>query len=408
MTKRFYLILCTFLGAMAPIFGQATLGCDGSRYLLDVFPNVAMTNVTYGAANDNAGVPRTLTMDIYQPTGDVQAKRPVVVLAFGGGFVTGARADMGALATIFAKKGYVAVSIDYRLYNISAGLPDTFKIGAVTVQAMQDMKAAMRFLTKNAATYRLDTNNVIVGGISAGAITALMTAQLDSTDNIPTWIRTIVTQQGGFEGNSGNPGYSWKAKGVLNMSGALPTETLIDAGDAPMISYHGTVDGTVPYDCGTGLYGFRGCGSAAMYRRLTALRIPNVFISVPNGGHTDIYNPTGTFANSYAQFSAQLIVFCKRLVCGETIAVGSETLGNVSENLKIYPNPSAERMTIDLDTGGGAFSASVFDLQGRMVYRTRTEAGQALILEKTTVGRGIFLLQVQTSSKTITQKIVFE
>jgi hypothetical protein len=43
-----------------------------------------------------------------------------------------------------------------------------------------------------------------------------------------------------------------------------------------------------------------------------------------------------------------------------------------------------------------------------MVYRTRTEAGQALILEKATVGRGIFLLQVQTNSKTITQKIVFE
>ena len=38
---------------------------------------------------------------------------------------------------------------------------------------MEDLRAAIRFLRKNAEEYRLDTDKIIASGDSAGAITSL-------------------------------------------------------------------------------------------------------------------------------------------------------------------------------------------------------------------------------------------
>ena len=59
-------------------------------------------------------------MDIYQPTGDNVTHRPLVILAHGGSFVNGTRSSdypITALCADLAHKGYVTVSIDYRLID---------------------------------------------------------------------------------------------------------------------------------------------------------------------------------------------------------------------------------------------------------------------------------------------------
>jgi len=56
-------------------------------------------------------------MDIYQPTGDIETARPLIIWAHGGSFQSGtsADADVVALSQAFAKKGFVCASINYRL-----------------------------------------------------------------------------------------------------------------------------------------------------------------------------------------------------------------------------------------------------------------------------------------------------
>ena len=58
-----------------------------------------------------------LFMDIFEPTGDTLSMRPLVIVAFGGGFVAGSRNhwSMRLICEELAQRGYVTASIDYRL-----------------------------------------------------------------------------------------------------------------------------------------------------------------------------------------------------------------------------------------------------------------------------------------------------
>lgn len=292
VSKIVGLSIVLFLGINLPITAQNS-GCNGVRYLLDIFPDLTTTTVEFGVANTMANVRQVLSMDIFQPSGDTLTKRPLIIWVFGGAFVTGSRLTMHEVCRSYAKRGYVTAAIDYRIFPPTLGLMDSVRLTTISIQAMHDLKAAIRYMRKNANLYKIDTSNIIAGGVSAGAITSLLAGHLDSTDNIPTGIRALITQEGGMEGRSGNAGFSSKIKAVINLSGSMPTTNWLDAGDLPTISYHGTNDNVVPYDCSVGLFNFSSCGSAAIHQRLTALRVPNMFYSVPGGGHDDIYNTWG-------------------------------------------------------------------------------------------------------------------
>ncbi len=73
------------------------------------------------------------------------------------------------------------------------------------------MLASIRFFYKDAATnneFRIDTTRIYIGGVSAGAIAALQIAHFDDLQEVPIGMDTLLQANGGFEGNSGNPGYS--------------------------------------------------------------------------------------------------------------------------------------------------------------------------------------------------------
>jgi hypothetical protein len=129
----------------------AQIDTTGGRYFRPIFPNVTVTsNVAYGSAVTHTGATQTLLMDVYQPTGDVLALRPVIIFAHQGGFVTGSRTDayMVAICTRMARLGYVATSIDYRLGFPLTGLAapaDTPAVARAAIRGMQDMRAAVRF-----------------------------------------------------------------------------------------------------------------------------------------------------------------------------------------------------------------------------------------------------------------------
>ena len=115
-------------------------------------------------------------------------------------------------------------------------------------RATQDMKAAVRFFRKDAATtntYKTDPNFIFVGGYSAGAFMAVQYAYLDQSSEVPAAIDT--TTLGGLEGNSGNPGYCSAINGVLNLAGAVGDTSWMQPGDEPMVTAQGDNDATVPY-----------------------------------------------------------------------------------------------------------------------------------------------------------------
>ena len=107
---------------------------------------------------------KDLKMDIRAPSGRPgQGKRPLFVWICGGGFATMERSAYIPWLTYFAKRGYIAASVEYRLSN-SAHFP----------AQIEDVKKAIRFLRAHADEYGIDPDRVAVGGESAGGNLATM------------------------------------------------------------------------------------------------------------------------------------------------------------------------------------------------------------------------------------------
>jgi acetyl esterase/lipase len=203
------------------------------RYRDAIFSTVTKTSdVTYGSAVNQQGQTVTLKLDVYSPSGDPVTSRPAIVWVHGGSFRGGDKtsAELVDEATTFAKKGYVNVSINYRLSpdGCSAGAPTASCVQAI-IDAMHDAQAAVRFLRANPTTYGVDGGRIAIGGTSAGAITALN-----------------VGYNPDDPGTSGNPGYSSAVGGAVSLSGAKILGSA-GPGDASSLLFHGTADPLVPY-----------------------------------------------------------------------------------------------------------------------------------------------------------------
>ncbi len=260
-------------------------GAAPLRYRDAIFSAVTTTSgLTYGSAPDASGNPVTLTLDLYRPTGDRQAKRPAIVLVHGGGFANGTskNASMVRMAKAFAQRGYVAVSINYRLLGDGGGCagqdPPPPSCVTAVLAAQHDAQAAVRWLRRNAATYGVDPTRVAIGGGSAGAGTAL-----------------AVAVNSGDPGTSGNPGYSSKVGAAISISAAFPhsvASTLYDPADSPILMFNGTADRTVAYADGVRT-------AADLY----AAKVPIVFEGLPGAGHVP-FDTDGTL------MITQSVYFC--------------------------------------------------------------------------------------------------
>jgi acetyl esterase/lipase len=119
---------------------------------------------------------------------------PCVLCIHGGGFRAGSRDGYNAQILRLASRGYVAVTVSYRLapkYPFPAAVHDT--------------KAAVRWLRANAKTYGIDPERIGVTGGSAGGHLAQFLAVTGDVKE--------------FEGGGGNPGESSKVKCVVNVYG---------------------------------------------------------------------------------------------------------------------------------------------------------------------------------------------
>jgi acetyl esterase/lipase len=206
------------------------------RYRDPVFDGVTVTrDLAYGSAPGRDGEVETLRLDLYEPDADAALRRPVLVWVHGGGYSGGDKATgLGPIyGDLFARTGYVVASIDYRLLapkGCTGGTSGTSTCVDAATGAIHDAQAAVRWLRANAATYRLDTGRIGIGGESAGAITA-----------------TGVGVLADSPGDSGTPDQPSDVRAFFSISGGLPGGAFVDAGDAPGYLISGTADPIVPY-----------------------------------------------------------------------------------------------------------------------------------------------------------------
>jgi acetyl esterase/lipase len=133
-------------------------------------------------------------LDLYLPPGD--GPFPVVVNIHGGGFKLGDKSMVDQkLGQALLDAGYALASIDYRLSG-EATFP----------AAVLDVKAAVRFLRANAATYNLNPDKIAAFGQSAGGNLASM---LGSTGDVAEF----------DDPSLGNAGVSSRVQAVINWFG---------------------------------------------------------------------------------------------------------------------------------------------------------------------------------------------
>ena len=282
--------------------------CDcANRYQEEVFNDITVeTNVTYSDVYN-------LKMDIYQPSSDVDlcTNRPLIILAHGGSFIGGSKSNptMVDLCETFAKRGYVAASINYRLATDPTVLGFAGFIWMTNLEngikviysSMTDAKAAVRFFRKEFAElsnpYGIDQNQIWMGGNSAGACLGPHMSYIETVEEFVSGIDEsgqdyaldLATINGGMEGMSGNEGYSSNISGMINLAGALHTVNWIDDTDlTPIVSCHGTEDETVPDECGTILNSpnnLTACGSMAIQPIISKYGVSNDLLIYDGAGH---------------------------------------------------------------------------------------------------------------------------
>lgn len=389
--------------------GHAQLDCSNGRYTQPTFSVTKTTNVAYGSNVNLNNQTQSLTLDVYEPTGDQLAQRPLIIFVHGGTFISGTKddGDVAELCDRFAKLGYVTASINYRL---GMGLPPNQQTAAAALlRAVEDMKAAVRFFRKDAATtntFRINPDYIIGGGSSAGALTALHVAYLDQDNEVPAFVDTVGHNR--LEGYSGNPGYNSDIRAVVNLCGALADSSWLNAGDQPVVSVHGDQDGTVPYGTATiTVFGFPilpVSGSRDVHARAQHVGVTSVLKTFPGQDHVP-------YASSAAYMDSTYWVvrdFLADVVC-LGLASNEENMAVVGK-LNIYPNPA--NTDVNIAIGGQNLkntTVEMYDISGRLVYQTKIENEVALHkINTANYTSGLYVVKTQNAKGTQTQKLVIQ
>ncbi|MBN1340812.1 MAG: alpha/beta hydrolase [Bacteroidales bacterium] len=191
-----------------------------------------------------------LYLDFYRPWSDTLSKRPVILMLHGGAFLAGDRKTptILRLSDYLCRLGYTVASADYRL-GFNPLVRESME--RCSYRAVQDARAALRYLVRYAPDFGIDTSAIFIAGTSAGSITALYTAYLEDHENFPSVAGKGIfywSDMGCLDCSGNELESKYRIRGVINMWGAMHDTAIMDAREKiPLISFHGTGDNIVPY-----------------------------------------------------------------------------------------------------------------------------------------------------------------
>jgi len=227
-----------------------------------------------------------LQMDVYTPADDEVTDRPVIIYLHTGNFlppvinggITGSRIDSAAVNSCkrWAKSGYTAVSLSYRLgWNPISEDPDVRRgtLLQAVYRAIHDTQTGVRFLRSSAVQgnpFGIDPESIILYGQGSGGYVAQAYNTLNDygseiaglnkfigEDGLPY---VLEARDGTIDGGPGairlpdplqEAGIDRSISMAINAGGALADISWMDEGEAPVVTIHCVRDPFAPFGDGT-------------------------------------------------------------------------------------------------------------------------------------------------------------
>jgi len=223
-------------------------------------------------------------MDVYEPSQavDCEQNRALFIFVHTGnalpppvnGSPNGTRKDSSAVEVCkrMARRGYVAISMSYRLGWNPIGATLEIRRGTLLnaiYRAIHDVKQCIRTVKSEADVWNIDPSKIILYGEGTGGYISVATATLDNAAEelyiekfLPDPFNPAVsyvdsTTVGNIEGFGGlfcmyRPnGQSSDFNFCVNAGGALADTSWMDQGDVPMVAFHTVFDPFAPFTEGT-------------------------------------------------------------------------------------------------------------------------------------------------------------
>lgn len=206
-------------------------------------------NVEYGT-----GGGRKLTLHVARPAAG-NGPWPALAFIHGGGWAGGNKDQLQGVIREAAQRGFVAVSIGYRL------APESLFPAQI-----EDVKCAIRWMRAHSQELKIDPDRIGAIGFSAGAHLAMMLGVMDKEDGLEGeggWsdqsskVQAVVSYFGPTDLLGEYPEVSQnivknfiggtKAEKKAEYSRASPV-AYVTSRDAPMLLFQGTDDNLVPYE----------------------------------------------------------------------------------------------------------------------------------------------------------------
>ncbi len=189
---------------------------EGQAYVLE-------KGIVYGEGSDTK-----LKLDLARPASG-KGPFPALVFIFGGSWSIGSRAQFYSGIIEAAERGYVAVTVDYRLTSLKENGKPKYPFPA----QVHDVKCAVRWLRANAKKYKIDPSRIGAVGWSSGGHLALILGLTDSSH--------------GLEGECGNSEFSSRVQAVVSLAGPTELTGLFHGtGSSPIVDLLGGTPEEVP------------------------------------------------------------------------------------------------------------------------------------------------------------------
>ncbi len=219
--------------------------------LLDAEPPVpdnieAFKDITYKNIDDN-----NLQLDIYKQKG-LEGPAPAMIFVHGGSWKKGKRQDYLPYLIDYAKKGYVTITVSYRLSPVA-------KFPA----AAQDVNCGIKWVKEHAMEYGIDPERIaLVGGSAGGHLSLLLGYGGDEPvfnqdcelSSVSSKVKVVVDFYGPVDMTTPYAISTEQVQGFLGTTYDKNPEvyelaspsTFITPDDPPTLIFQGTIDSLVP------------------------------------------------------------------------------------------------------------------------------------------------------------------
>lgn len=401
-------------------FASAQQYCTYSgRYYEPIFSKAIGTlDIEYAKKMTSAGRMQTLVYDIYEPENDEESLRPLVIMVHGGGyidFIDQKSPDIIALSENLVKMGYVVASIEYREESNPLSLLSEEKMMKAVSRSLEDLRDAICQMIGEVRTtnaFRIDTNKVIACGVSAGAVSLLHGAFMDSIATLPgdypKWVEEVVGEDA--QTLLDNRYCGGKLLGIINISGALLNADWVANDTAlALLNIHGTNDPIVPFKKAFP-FGLKSLprleGSYYIHQKAVELGMNSVAHFYPKRGHVpflgwdldDLFseNPIGFIFLDKILDSTQNDIrdFCYKLInqCSNDVSTGIRN--NTTHQLQIYPNPAKDKIFIEFPQQLLAEGTiiNIFDHTGQIVLTSTIFPNKSIDIQRI-LNKGYYVIQ---------------